>query len=94
MAPVARARAGEGVGAGDSDFGLPSHVLEQVLADPQLAGALSNPHVLTAIREVMVADQSSIDQARLDSICAQSPELAGFVARVVELSRGRSAGPR
>lgn len=62
-----------------ADFALPPHVLQGVLADPELVHALANPQLLSAMREVLE------EPTRLDSVCAQSPELAQFLARVVAL---------
>lgn len=86
MAPVSAPASSGGVvpGAGMLDgldgIELPPDVLQLILQDPDFASALSNHQLLGAMREVLA------EPARLESVCAQSPELAGFLARIVALS--------
>lgn len=63
-------------------FELPPELLQRVLQDPDFAGALGNPRLLGAMREVLA------EPARFASVCAQSPELTGFLQRILALSEG------
>ncbi|KAJ1624447.1 ankyrin repeat-containing domain protein [Pavlovales sp. CCMP2436] len=61
---------------------LPPEVLLQLLGDPEFGQALANPRVVLAMKEVLA------DPTRLESVCAQSPELTEFLSRVVGLGLG------
>ncbi|KAG8468832.1 hypothetical protein KFE25_007350 [Diacronema lutheri] len=66
-------------------FELPPEVLQRVLHDPEMAAALADPQLLGPMRAVLA------EPSLLQRVCAESPQLASLLARLVALSEGSGA---